>query len=240
MSAVPTSPSIEMLSRAADPTAGFRRWSTSVALPAAIAAQLICNTLYSIATTITGATDDGGEGTLIIAGEQTGLWLAANWFAILGSLLIIPGAVAAIRVLRPARPRLALIAVTLWAAGYVCYLGINAASFYSIGFATVGVTGPDVQAAWAIGDELRLPLNIVFLLGNMPGTILLGITALISRDIPKFAGIGILAWFVFHLVGLIASNEWFEVAGGILQVAGLSVIASKALHLPLEEWRARG
>ncbi len=166
---------------AADPTAGFRRWATSIALPASIAAQLACNVLYSIATTGSTYADDGGAGTLALAGQQTGLWLAANWFAILGSLLIIPGAVAALRVLRPARPRLALIAVTLWAAGYVCYLGINAASFYSVGLAQAGATGDEVLAAWATGDALRLPLNVVFLIGNMPGTILLGITALLTK-----------------------------------------------------------
>ncbi len=57
---------------------------------------------------------------------------------------------------------------------------------------------------------------------------------------PKFVGIAILAWFVLHIVGLVVGSEWLEAAGGALEVAGLSVIASRALRMPLAQWRAQG
>lgn len=63
---------------------------------------------------------------------------------------------------------------------------------------------------------------------------------ILSRDLPWWAGALILGWPVRHVVNLVVGNEWFAVAGGALQVAGLCLLAARALRTPDARWASLG
>ncbi|MFF2371668.1 hypothetical protein [Agromyces sp. NPDC058110] len=224
-----------------DPTVGFRRVATAIALPLAIAAQVVTNTVYSVVTTSSGLDDlSGGAEALEFYRTFATEMQVASVASLIGSLLLVPGLLAALRVLRPSRPRLSLWAAVLMIAGYVCYFGVVTTNFLNVALATGGV-----DAAAAL-DEVQqmptaVPVFLLFVIGNIVGTALLGLAVMLSRGaVPWFAGVLILAWPVSHVIGLSVGSEWFEVAGGTLEVIGLAFIAVAALRMSNAEWVRRG
>src|SRR4029453_3031431 len=154
-----------------DPTAGFRRRSAAIALPVAFVCQLVCNAIYAGVSTSTGLSDTGSSaGGLELAAAAPGALLAAVMFALVGSLLAVLGLPAALRLLRPARPRLALWAVTLMVAGYISYFGISFANLDRIALAARGVDAAaalDASPASTAGPPFFLLFPIGQLIGHL-------------------------------------------------------------------------
>lgn len=225
--------------RPVDRTAGFRRRGAALALPFGFVLQLAANATYAWVTR-NGGDDSTGAHSLALYGAHPGALQFANGVALLGSLLIVPGVLAALRVLRASRPVLSLIAGILVIAGYISYVGVNSMSLTVFGF----VQHPGANAAAALDAAMQGPvatvMALIFVVGNLLGMALLGLAVLLSREVPWWAGAAILCWTVAHIVGLVVGSEWFEVGGGVVQIVGLSVLAAAALRLPLDEWRIRG
>jgi hypothetical protein len=138
----------------------------------------------------------------------------------------------AIRLAGRRAPWLTLTGGSLMIAGYVCYLGVLAASFQTVAMAQTGA--PAGVFARIIdtsqGDAAFVWLFVLFVLGNLAGTFLLGLGLLRSTVVPAWAAAAVLAWPVLHISGLAAGTEWFEVAGAALQAAGLAVAAVAVLR----------
>ncbi|NNC13255.1 hypothetical protein HII28_15370 [Planctomonas sp. JC2975] len=228
-----------------DPTAGFRRIAGAVALPLAFACQLACNTLYAAASTGNAGDSGSGEQTIQFYASHATAMLAATLLALLGCLLAVPGMLAALRTLRPARPRLALWAAGLMIAGYVCYFGIVFTNFGTLALAQSDVSRKAAGAA--LDDTQAIPAAVavflVFVVGNLLGTLLLGLAVILGArrtGIPWWSGLLIACWTVGHLANILGAGEWAAVGGGALEVVGLSLVAVVALRTPNTEWTARG
>jgi hypothetical protein len=223
----------------ADPTIGFRRIGGAIALPLAFACQLVCNALYAQAS-MSGVSDTGtGAETLEFYRTFAGQAQIMTVFALVGCLLAVPGLLAALRVLRPRKPRLALWAVGFMIAGYVCYFGIVSVNFVTIALAAAHAdAGAAIDAAQAMPGALAVFL--VFAIGNLVGTLLLGLAAILSRDTPWWVGALIIGWPVGHVVNLVGGGEWFAVAGGALEVVGFGFLAAIAVRTSNAVWGARG
>lgn len=225
-----------------DSTIGFRRGGAAVALPLSFGLQLVCNSIYLIVQSESGLNDTGtsAEALEMIARYPT-QYTAMSLLAFAGSLLLIPGALAALRVLRPAKPRLALWAVVSLIAGYAVYGGTALGNGDAVGLAVAGL-GPDVAGALdtnPYGAAFMAPM-VLFLWGNLGGPILLGLAIILSRTFPWYVGALIMSWSVLHPIGLVLGTEGGAVIGGVLQVCGCLFIAARALRTPNREWAARG
>ena len=180
-----------------DPTVGFRRLSGAIALPIGFVLQLACNTIYAVISTESGLSDTGEAAeALTFYARYPDAFSAATLLAMLGVLAIVAGLPAALRVLRPTRPRLALWAVVLMVAGYVSYFGIVATNFSTLALALSTGGVPDARAV-AVHDASASPLLLPFFL-------------------------------------------LFAVGGGLLEVAGLTVLAVVAIRTTNASWAARG
>lgn len=221
-----------------DPTIGFRRAVSAFALPLGFAAQVVANTAYSIATSA-GGSDTDGAAALELYGREPGLLTLATVAAMLGSFLIVAGAPAALRVVRPRAPRLGLVAAIVLGAGYLCYIGIVADGFLTVALAESGL---DAAAALDAADAAPAGVWVfpVFVLGNMLGALLLGIAVIRSREVPWPVGAAIALWMPAHIAGLVVGTEWIQVAGGTIQTVGCLVLALRAVRIPDAEWVARG
>lgn len=226
----------------ADPTAGFRRRAAAIALPLAFVCQLVCNSLYAWTSTSSGLSDQGGaaEAQRFFAAFP-GEMLVATMFALIGVLLAVPGLLAALRVIRPAKPRLGLWAVVLMITGYVCYFGIVFTNFDALALAVAGTdvgaldTSPMAAAAMAF--------FLLFVIGNLIGTLLLGLAVMLGgrrAGVPWWAGLLIMGWTIGHVINIVGAGEWFAVAGGALEVVGLAILAAAALRLSDADWIRRG
>lgn len=222
-----------------DRTIGFRRRAGAIALPLAFACQVVANSFYAIASTGNAGDSGTGDQTLQFYAEHADLLLPATVFALAGSLLAVPGLLAALRLLRRTRPTLGLWAVMLMITGYLCYFGLNMTGFTTLALAELGVdAGPAMDAAQS--HPAALSFALLFVVGNLLGTLLLGLAVILSRDLPWWAGALIIGWPVGHVINLAGAGEWLAVAGGALEVAGLCVLMARALRTSDTVWATRG
>lgn len=224
-----------------DPTVGLRRVLGAICLPMAFMLQLATNTIYAVVSTSSGMSDlGGGAETLAFYRLFPTSFVVATALAMLGSLLAIPGLLTALRVLRPYRPRLSLWAVVLMIAGYVCYLGL-VASPLPMTLAVQNTPGAAAALDVAQSGPLYMVPVMTFIVGNLLGTALLGVAAILSRGVPWYAGALVIGWPVGHIINIaLGGQEWFAVAGGGLEIIGLSVMAASALRTTNATWSARG
>lgn len=230
---------------AALPTVRFRRIAGAVALPLAFTLQLACNAIYAVVSTESGLSDtEGGAQTIEFYGRYPTAFLLMTAFALFGVLVMIPGLLAGLRVLRPRRPRLGLWAVVVMLAGYVSYFGIVMTNFDTLGLAQYAIEHPDLDAGAILDASQASPLLMVFfglfVIGNLIGTLLLGLALILSRTVPWYAGALVMCWTVGHVINIAGGGEWFAVAGGALEVVGLSIVAAHALRTADATWAARG
>lgn len=71
---------------------------------------------------------------------------------------------------------------------------------------------------------------LLFILGNLVGTALLGLALWRSRSIPRWAAAAIVIWPPTHVVGLATGVEWFEVAGAAVQGLGFAAVGVRLLR----------
>ncbi|PZQ89719.1 MAG: hypothetical protein DI534_07960 [Leifsonia xyli] len=230
---------------AALPTVRFRRIAGAIALPLAFVLQLVCNAIYAWISTESGLSDTaGGATTIEFYGRYPAAFLAMTAFALVGVLVMLPGLLAGLRVIRPTRPRLGLWAVALMLAGYVSYFGIVMTNFSTLGLARYAQGNPGVDAGAILDASQTSPVQLAFFLlfvvGNLIGTLLLGLAVILSRTLPWYAGVLIACWTVGHIINIAGGGEWFAVAGGALEIVGLGILAGRALRTSDAEWAARG
>ena len=110
-------------------------------------------------------------------------------------------------------------------AGYVCYAGIAATGWTTLAMAEV--VGPTQELAAVLDAAQRSPWAawsfLVFVLGNLVGTLVLAVGLLRSRTVPRWAALAIASWPVLHVVGLVAfHNEVPQVIGAGAQAVGMA------------------
>lgn len=210
----------------ADPTARVRRIAGAAALVVAPLGPLLANTGYAWATRHGGSDATGAEALALATGNTT-LLRVVLVAALVGCLLLVPAVIAGMRLTRPRAPWLSLTGGSLMIGGYVCYFGVVMTNFDVLAMVEVG--GPDGTFARVLdassADPATLWVFLLFVVGNLLGTALFGVALLRSRAVPVLAAIGVLAWPVLHVTGLVAGSEWFEVTGAALQAAGMTVTA---------------
>jgi hypothetical protein len=221
-----------------DPTVRFRRGVGALALPLGILCQAVSNLGYALLT-MHGGSDATGQSSLELYAANPSAWRLVVVVSMLGSMLIVAGVPAALRVLRPTRPRLSLAGGILMTAGYLAYFGVVTIIILQIALATHQLdAGAAIDASQA--DPAALPVFGLFVIGNLLGTFLLALAVVLSRQVTWVAGALIMAWPILHVTGLIVGTEWFAVTGGVLETIGLGMVAVVALKTPDAEWAARG
>ncbi|MCI1749169.1 MAG: hypothetical protein LKI24_14515 [Acidipropionibacterium sp.] len=220
-----------------DRTRALRQVLGAIALPIAFLLQLVANSTYAIAVG-DGVGDQGTSAqTLQFYAAHPVALNIATMCALVGSLLAIPGLLAGMKLLRGSI--LALVAVVLMIAGYVSYFGVNFTNWDTLALAQTAPERADVLDA-SMAQGTPMVFFLLFVAGNLLGTLLLGIALIGSRRVPWVAGALVIGWPVGHVTNLLVGSEWFAVAGGALEVAGLVMVASAVLRTPASDWAARG
>jgi hypothetical protein len=150
---------------------------------------------------------------------------------LLGCLLLVPAVLGAFR-LAPAS-RLVLAGGSLMIAGYVCYFGVLASNFSILAMAERGGPIADYAAVIDAGqsDSWSTWVFLLFIAGNLIGTLVFAIGLLRSRAVPVWAAVGILLWPPLHVIGLaVFGNEVPQVIGAVLQALGFAGCAAVLLR----------
>ncbi|WP_424528616.1 hypothetical protein ACOZ38_02800 [Sphaerisporangium viridialbum] len=194
---------------------------------------VVANSAYAWATRA-GGSDSTGAGALALAAAYPGLYRLSTVAAMLASLLMVPAVLGVKRLVVVGSPKLGSVGAALTAGGYVCYFAIAFTGIIDIAMAERGGPLSDYAAVLdsSQSDASTLWVFLLFVLGNLVGTLLLGLALLRSRTIPLWAAAAVLAWPPLHVIGLVVGSEWFEVAGAVSQAVGLAVVGLRLLAAP--------
>jgi hypothetical protein len=209
------------------PTGGVRRVGSAVAMLLAPWGFVITNACYAYAIRNGGSDETGAEALALTAATSPLLLRVMLTAGMIGCLLLIPAVLGAFR-LAPAS-RLVLIGGSAMIAGYVCYLAVLHSNFITLAMVARG--GPMADYAAVLDASEADPwtswLFLVFVAGNLVGTVLFAAGLLRSRAVPVWAALGILAWPPCHLIGLVFfGNEVPQVIGAVLQAVGFAGCAA--------------
>jgi hypothetical protein len=211
--------------------AGFRRTGLATALFTAPAGLLIVNTTYAWITRNGGSDSTGADALDLVAAHPTA-YRYGTLVVLIASLLMVPAALGTVQLIGDRAARLAFVGGTLVAAGYICYLAVNLTNFTALAMAERG--GPLADYAAVVDASQSEPAGawvfLLFVVGNLIGTFLLGLALLRSRAVPVWAAIGVLAWPPLHVLGLALGTEWPEVAGALVQAIGFGVVGARLLR----------
>lgn len=203
---------------------GVRRVGTALAMLLAPWGFVIANACYAWATQ-DGGSDETGREALALGAAHPSLMRVATIAAMLGCLLLIPATIGAMAFTRPGANRLGLLAGSLMIGGYVAYFGIVMRDFVVQAMVERGGPTDDYAAVFDASSEAAIPWLLLFVAGNLLGTLLLGVALLRARTVSLWAAVAICGWPVLHVTGLIAGTEWFAVAGATLEAAGFAALA---------------
>lgn len=211
---------------------GLRRFGLAGAALLAPWFIVACNTGWAIAQA-SGASDATGADALAAATAHPTLLHNVVLFGMLGALLMVPAALGAARVAGDGAARLSFVAGTLTAAGYACYLAVLLTDLTTLAMVRVG--GPMADFATVLDarqlDAAGTWVFLLFVLGNLVGTFLLGLALWRSRSVARWAAAAVMVWPPMHVVGLAIGLEWFEVVGATVQGLGFAAVAVRLLRL---------
>ena len=212
------------------PTSGVRRVGSALAMVLAPWGFVITNATYAWAIR-NGGSDATGADALALAASYPVLLRMGLVAGMLGCLLLIPAVLGAFR-LAPTS-RLVLAGGSLMIAGYVCYFAVLANNFTILAMAERG--GPLADYAAVIdasqADAWSTWVFLLFVVGNLIGTMVFALGLLRSRAVPVWAALGILLWPPLHVIGLaVFGNEVPQVIGAVLQALGFAGCAAVLLR----------
>ena len=184
-------------------------------------------------------TDSGSEVARQVADHQTAQ-NAVVWLGFVAMLTLVPAVLAVAKVARQDSPRLAAIAITLLVPGYLV-LGWLVASDAALLFAVR--EGLPLDVAAETYESLHpgvLVAGVVFVIGHVVGTVLLGCALLRGTTVPRWAAIAVLVSQPLHFVAavIVSSHELDLVAWGLNSV-GFAAVSVAMLRMSDEEWARR-
>jgi hypothetical protein len=186
---------------------------------------LVANTAYLLAIR-DGGSDEDGAATLALAAEHPTMLRVAVTAVMVGGILVVPAVLGIFR-LAPLS-RAATIGGSLMIAGYICYAGIAAGNLTAFAMAERPTPVADDAAVLdaAMTDPWGVWAFLVFVLGNLIGTLVLAVGLLRTPFLPRWPAVLIASWPVLHVIGLaFFGNEVPQVVGAALQAAGFAALA---------------
>ena len=184
---------------------------------------------YFSATTPGETATDG----LSAQGRQS----AVLWLGLIATFTLLPGVLAVGRLTRRGAPRMTAAAMLLVVPGYL-------ALTYMIGSDLVLWTGAraglDRSALTELADTVHPTSNVavvVFVLGHVIGTVLLGLALLRSRTVPVWAAILTVVSQPMHFVAfVILGSPALDCASWMANSVAFAVVAMAILRMCDDEW----
>lgn len=160
------------------------------------------------------------------------------WCGLIAVLTLLPGVLAAVRLLRRYTPRLATWAGALLVPGYLGLTALLAGDAVAAAGTDLGL--PPARVTDLVDGVGALPtmtvLTIVFVVGHIIGTLLLGIAALRTRLAPAPVAVALAISQFVHLGAIIAGLPWLDLLAWLATAVGMSFLARRVLATPDAAW----
>ncbi|TFV87415.1 hypothetical protein [Blastococcus sp. CT_GayMR16] len=160
------------------------------------------------------------------------------WLGLVAVLTLLPGALAAIRLLRRYTPRLATWTAALLVPGY---LGMTALIVSDAAIlAAIDLGMPSRQVTELSDAIFALPtmsiLVLVFVVGHILGTLLLGIAAFRARLMPRPVAVALAGSQFVHLAAFLGGWPLLDLLAWTTTAVGMAFLARVVLRTSDDEW----
>ena len=171
-----------------------------------------------------------------VAAHQTAQ-SAVVWLGFLACLTLIPGVIFAGRVVAREAPLLAAVATVLLVTGYISLAWLTVGDAYLL-FGVRHHLSQDVLTGMYDGVHPAAAVaGVLFVLGHVFGTILLGVGMLRGRIVPTWAAIAtIIAQPVHFVAAVVVGSHALDLVGWGLNAVGFAALSVAILGLSNDEW----
>jgi hypothetical protein len=157
-------------------------------------------------------------------------------FGIPAMFTLLPGIYAALHLTRRYRP-----VFTAWVAAFLvpAYLGmaaLGAVDYFTLAAAEAGL---DAQTTAQVTDRLwslTIIPTVVFVVGHIVGTVLLGLVVLSSRLTPAWVAVLLMVSQPLHLVAIVTGQPLLDLAAWGATALGMTFLAVRVWTTPNAEW----
>lgn len=160
------------------------------------------------------------------------------WLGMIALFTLLPGAFCAIRLIRRYTPTLSLSVGATLVPGY---LGLTA--LFGLDVAVLAATqlglNPvvvDDLAAQIQGQPTVMIMTIVFIVGHITGTVLLGIASYCARLMPRTFAVLLAVSQPIHLLAVILVLPWLDLIGWCLTAVGMGLLGVRVAQTSNTEW----
>lgn len=183
-------------------------------------------------------TDDSTEVVREVAAHQATESLVV-WLGFLATLTLVPGVLAAGKVARAGSPRLTAVALALLVPAYLSLgwlVSSDAAVLFSVRHGLPTATAADSYASL---HPVAVVAAVVFVVGHVVGTVLLGLALWRGTAVPGPAALAVLVSQPVHFVAaVVLGSHGLDLVGWGLNALGFAVVALVVLRMTDEEWAA--
>jgi hypothetical protein len=212
-------------------TRAISRWAAAIILPIGPAAVAVLRYVLPYDT----VDDTSTMVTKVMA--STGRMSLVLWLGFIAVLTLVPGAYSAGRMTRQRAPRLTMVAMLLLIPGYLSLGWLTAEDQFLWSGAKAGL---DAGAITRLADSVHPSggvAGVVFVLGHVVGTILLGTALWRSRVVARWAAVAVIVSQPIHFVAaVIVTNHTLDLFGWGLQAVGFAAVGWAILKLRNDEW----
>lgn len=160
---------------------------------------------------------------------------------LIATLTLLPGAFAAVRLIRLTSPVL-----SVWTAAFLIpgYLGMTSL----LATDAVAMAGTDLKLDPGLVTQLNtavlaLPtmdiLLSIFILGHIVGVVLVGVAAYRGRLMPRLVAILLTASQPLHLAAVLLGSPWLDLTAWGLTAVGMGYLAKYLMRLHIDQWEPR-
>lgn len=207
------------------------RWFAAILLPVGPAAIALLRLLMPYDTT-----DDAAVVAAKVAADPDAQSLIV-WLGFVGMFTLVPAVLWVARLTRRAAPRTTAAALLLLVPGYLS-LGMLVASDAALWF---GVReGLDQQVLARLFEDMHpttAVAGVLFVVGHVLGTVLLGVALWLSRAVPRWAAVLTMIAQPLHFVAaVVLANHPLDFVAWGLNAFAFAVVAVAVVRLPDDQW----
>jgi hypothetical protein len=162
---------------------------------------------------------------------------AVVWLGFLACLTLVPGVIYAGRIVGRAAPRLAASATVLLVLGYLSMAWLTVGDAYLLFGIRQGLPADSVAEMYDGVHAAATVAAVLFVIGHVLGTILLGVGMLRGGTVPVWAAVATIAAQPIHFVAaVIVSSQTLDLFGWGLNAVGFAALSFAVLRMDDDEW----
>jgi hypothetical protein len=162
---------------------------------------------------------------------------AVVWLGLLATLTLVPAVVFAGRAAGRRSPRLGAAATVLLVLGYLSLGWLNVVDAAVLFGVRNGIAHDTLAQMYGGMHPAQTVAEVLFVLGHVLGTILLGIAMLRGRVVPAWAAwLTIVAQPLHFVAAVVLGSHWLDLFAWGLNAVGFAALAMAILRLPDDEW----